>query len=165
MSRVNFYVWQGDDIKAGVAANHKTANGGVTYGSVGSVDIKKGDVVSLSYGASRGVYTNSGKGYEMEYPHGYMVRFGDGASVVLDAHTAINLKHQESDKATFDNIVAQQKERYMHQVTSLIEKKELELIEKHQKDVEQLAQNKQNQKSIISGALDKMELVLGKRKP
>jgi len=161
----NFYVWQGDDISASVCANHQTANGGTTYGTVGKITIQNGDCVAVDYGASVGVYTRSGKGYEMQYPHGLMTRFCDGASIVLDGKSAANLKTKSCDKATFERMVEEQKEKYLPALKNLVFSHEEKLVQNYQNTLSIHARNQETRKAIISGALDKMESVLGKKKP
>lgn len=157
MSEVKFYVWQGDDIQANVLAEYKTGSGGTTFGVVGKLPIKNGDIVSLNYGAMVQVYTRSGKGYENSSKHGIMSRMGDGATIELDAQTAIFIKSDTNSKEAFDTLVQKQKEQSSSYIAKLVVQHELDVKIKFDQNVIQNKKNEIQRKEIVKSAVDKME--------
>lgn len=164
MSEVRFYVWQGDDLPASVSAEYTTGNGGRAVGVVGKLPIKNGDVVSLDYGANRQVYTHSGRGYENQYKHGRMARFGGGA-IELDAKTAVFIKSETATQEVFDSLVKKQKEESAPLIAQLVVQHEADVKIRFEQTVIQNKKNEEQRKQKVSSALDQMETFFAPKKP
>lgn len=118
---IGYYIWKGDPLDIEVGGEVDLKDGGRIYTTFGKVQVLEGDAVSLDFGASRQVYTRSGRAYEPEYPHGKLSLHGVGGFVVLNAQTHQQAQYTQSTRDVFDQIVEKQKARVAPQLPALKE--------------------------------------------
>lgn len=108
---ISYHVWKGEPIEIEVSGEIDLKDGGRIYTTFGKVFVLEGDAVSLDFGASRQVYTRSGRAYEAEYPYGKLSLHGIGGFVVLNDQTHKQVEYTQSTREVFEQLVEKQKAR------------------------------------------------------
>ncbi len=157
-NNVRYHTWTKDEpLLADVFGTAILKDGGQVHGKIGQIEIIKGDAIHLNYGASRQVYTRSGKGYESEFLYGRATLHGCPVGVVLTQEQSSFAKITESSKEDFDNQVKKQSLRTEPLINKITE--EYVNIEsqrrKEKADFAKVAEEKR--KSMILNALNQME--------
>lgn len=156
MSKLTYHIVV-EPISAEVVQQINFENGKFYYGSIGSLLLEPGTLVSLTYGRQFLNNTNTGKSYEAEFPYGQIIAFAIPASVILKKNQDNQLTTMEFEKNIADKIIEQQKISYTPQLEKLIQsfsQSYLEIQEKNSK-IEQEQNEKRNE--ILQITLKKIE--------
>ncbi len=155
---VHFHRWTSDTpILAEAFSTVVFEDGGQQHCKIGQIEIQKGDVVYLNYGASRQVYTRSGKGYESEYPYGRITLHGCPVGVELTLEESQNVKQDSSTNAEFEAKVASQKQRIEPFINNLASQYVQSENIRRAERVESQAKAKVQREKMIADALEKMD--------
>ena len=136
--KVFYYIWDDESIELNYYSNVKLPNGGQINDSIGTITLKKGDIVSIDFGRSLMKYTISGKGPEPEFPFGRVVLLGVPASKILNKkYKTIYTEDLQSNvndlakkqKDNIDNLVPMMTENYIINYMDKLEKQKLAKIE------------------------------------
>lgn len=156
-NNINYHVWTGPDLQADAFGQINFPDGGSVHAQIGKIQIKNGDALYLDYGASKMVYTMSGKAYESEYPYGRVSLHGCAVGVNLKAGENQLAKFTTSSKEEFDEKVKAQTQRVMPEIEKL---KEVYLFEQIKRRAEQKIARQQTEKlrkEKVDKALEQME--------
>ncbi len=155
---LHFHTWTSDTpILAEVFSTVVFEDGGKQHCEIGKIEIKKGDALYLNYGASRQVYTRSGKGYESEYPHGRVSLHGCPIGVTLTLEESQNVKQISATRAEFEAQIETQKQRTEPLINQLASRYVEDENIRRKERVEAQAKAKVQREKMIADALDKMD--------
>ena len=160
---VNYYLWEGEDLKANCYHNVTLPNGDSIHGLIGQVEIQKGDALTITHGRNFQVYTMSGKGYEAEFPYGRAGMYGLPVSAVLNAEDRSKIKFVTTSEEEFDKKVEAQKERVKPQMLDLIDVFILDTLKKREEAKKAAEQQKIRNKALVSNAVEQMEAFFSKK--
>jgi hypothetical protein len=155
---LHFHTWTSDTpILAEVFSTVVFEDGGKQHCKIGQIEIQKGDALYLDYGASRQVYTRSGKGYESEYVYGRISLHGCPIGVTLTSEESQHVKQVSATRLEFESQISLQKQRTDPLINQLASKYvEAENIRRKER-VEAQAVAKVQREKMIADALDKMD--------
>lgn len=151
---INYYIWDDEPIKANYHADIKLPNGGNIHSIIGQITIEKGDIIYIDYGSSFLQYTRSGKGPQSQFPYGKIHLHGVPANIILEESKATIFK--KSGVEDFNMLVSKQVSRIQPFIADMKDLFLLKYIENVKKEKLAKLKVEEQNKLIVSQALEKM---------
>jgi hypothetical protein len=156
MSKLTYYIVV-EPISAEVFQQINFEKGRFYYGSIGTILLEPGTLVSLSHGREFLNYTQSGKAYESEFPHGKINAFAIPAQVILQKNEMNKFTTMEFEKIIADKIIEQQKISYTPQLEKLIQSFSQSYLEKQEQNAKIYKEQNEKRKEMLQKTFQQIE--------
>lgn len=155
--QISCYQWTGPAQMANFHYEVNMPNGARSYETIGQIMIEPGDLITIDYGRSVPVYTQSGRGFESEFIYGRANVCGVSANVELTEQTSKCVKPFSTSKEQFDEMVKNQQSRITPVADLLLGVFIHDRLEDQQSKDAADERKKEKTKDMIKDALSLME--------